>query len=111
STELQTKREHLVGAVVHDLVRAEASQQALHRVEVVVGEFVAADVGDGEQRSQLVERALLAGETRNVVGDDRQFAGAGQVAVKAVDFGPGIPAGKGRNAANGVGADFCGVIG
>ena len=50
-------------------------------------------------------RALLAGEAGNVVGDDRQRAAFGQLAIEALHFGPRIAAGKRRNAADGIGPD------
>ena len=49
SAELQSQSEHLVGAVVHDLVGTEADEQPLHRIEVVFRELVAGDVGNRQQ--------------------------------------------------------------
>ena len=64
SAELQSQSEHLVGAVVHDLVGTEADEQPLHRIEVEFREFVAGDIGNREQRGQFFDGAGLAGEAR-----------------------------------------------
>ena len=50
---LQAQREHFIGAIVGDLILAQAGNQSLHEVQVEVGELEPANALNLQQRSKL----------------------------------------------------------